>query len=84
MLKQMCWLSTDGANGTKILHLRTSAAEGWRPYTTFSQYSVPDYRVPHGSRGWATFQKLLKAGWTLIPSAEAAQTIPSLDAVNLR
>lgn len=24
-----------------------------------------------GSKGWATYQKLLKAGWTLVPSARA-------------
>ncbi|MBD0390676.1 MAG: hypothetical protein ICV54_30310, partial [Nostoc sp. C3-bin3] len=29
------------------------------------------YQIPNGSKGWATYQKLLKAGWTLVPSARA-------------
>lgn len=73
MAGQMCWLSTMGTNGIKILHLRTSAQEKWRPYTGFPQFAVPDYREPGGSKGWATYQKLIKAGWTLVPSAEGYQ-----------
>jgi hypothetical protein len=73
MLKQMCWLSNLGKDGEKILHLQTAAHESWRPYTAFPQYAVPDYREPGGSKGWATYQKLLKAGWTLVPSAQAQE-----------
>ncbi|MEM9924006.1 MAG: hypothetical protein ACFB2X_08340 [Rivularia sp. (in: cyanobacteria)] len=70
-MKRMCWLSKSGEDGEKILHLQTAPNEPWRPYTTFSQFAVPDYRIPGGSKGYATFQKLLKAGWTLVSSARA-------------
>lgn len=73
MSRQMCWLPNLGNDGEKILHLQTSPDEPWRPYTTFSQYAVPDYREPGGSKGWATYQKLLKAGWTLVPSARSQE-----------
>jgi len=76
MLKQMCWLPTLGSNGTKILHLRTAPHEQWRPYNSFPQYCVSDYRVPGGSKGWATSQKLMQEGWTLVPS-DQAQMAPS-------
>jgi hypothetical protein len=71
MQRQMCWLSKSGDDGEKILHLQTSPGQPWRPYTAFPQFSVPDYQIPGGSKGWATYQKLLKAGWSLIPSARA-------------
>lgn len=71
MLRQMCWLSKSGSEGEKILHLQTAPSEPWRPYTAFPQFAVPDYPIPGGSKGWATYQKLLKAGWNLIPSARA-------------
>ncbi len=69
MMRQMCWLSRFGQSEEKILHLRTASYEAWRPYTAFPQYAVSDYRIPGGSKGWATYQKLTKAGWVLIPSA---------------
>jgi hypothetical protein len=69
MQRQMCWLSSFGTNGQKILHLRTSPNERWQPYTVFSQYSVPDYVIPGGSKGWATYQKLMQLGWVLVPSS---------------
>jgi hypothetical protein len=76
MLRQMCWLSKSGDdNGEKILHLQTASHEPWRPYTAFPMLAVPDYKIPGGSKGWATYQKLLKAGWTLIPSARANEFI---------
>ncbi|MBD2690967.1 hypothetical protein [Anabaena catenula] len=71
MHRQMCWLSKSGSDGEKILHLQTSPGQPWRPYTAFGQFSVPDYQIPGGSKGWATYQKLLKAGWTLVHSARA-------------
>ncbi|MBW4670547.1 MAG: hypothetical protein KME60_24790 [Cyanomargarita calcarea GSE-NOS-MK-12-04C] len=70
-MRQMCWISSFGNSGEKILHLQTSPNDPWRPYTAFPQFAVPDYKIPGGSKGWATYQKLLKAGWTLIPSARA-------------
>ena len=74
MLRQMCWLTRFGTNEEKILHLRTSPQQPWRPYTAFPEYSVPDYRIFKGSKGWATYQKLLKAGWVLLPSATQRAT----------
>ncbi|MCL6436818.1 MAG: hypothetical protein K6T90_21930 [Leptolyngbyaceae cyanobacterium HOT.MB2.61] len=71
MQKEMCWLPRLGADGTKILHLRMASHEHWRPYTCFPQYAVPDYQVPKGSKGWATYQKLRLEGWILVPSAQA-------------
>ncbi|MBU7582969.1 MAG: hypothetical protein KAF91_08670 [Nostoc sp. TH1S01] len=70
MNRQMCWLSKSG-DSDKILYLQIEANKGWRPYTAYPQFAVPDYQIPGGSKGWATYQKLLKAGWTLVPSARA-------------
>lgn len=78
MAQRMCWLSKPGANSEKILHLQAAPHEPWRPYTVFPQYAVPDYPVPGGSKGWATYQKLMKAGWMLVPSARA-QEFASVD-----
>jgi hypothetical protein len=75
MLGQMCWLPTLGSDGDKILHLRTNPSQPWRPYTAYPQYVVPDYRIPGGSKGWATYQKLMRANWALIPSAQAIQEL---------
>jgi hypothetical protein len=68
MTGQLCWLSTTQADGEKILHLRPQSHGPWRPYTSCPGYSVPDYKISGGSKGWATYQRLLKAGWTLVPS----------------
>lgn len=73
MRGQMCWLSQPGTNGEKILHLQIALNQPWQPYTAFRRYAVPDYRIPGGSKGWATYQKLLQAGWTLVPSARAQE-----------
>lgn len=70
MDKQMCWLLDDNRQRI-ILHLRENIHHPWKPYNVYSQYSVPDYRIPGGSKGWATFQHLRKAGWNLIPTAQA-------------
>ncbi len=79
MHRQMCWLSKSGTDGEKILYLQVSPNEPWRPYTAFPQHSVPDYKELGGSKGWATFQKLFKAGWTLVPTARA-QEFAKIDA----
>lgn len=73
MSGQMCWLSKAGTESEKLLHLRLQPHQSWMPYTAFPNYSVPDYQIPGGSQGWATYQKLMKAGWTLIPTAQAYQ-----------
>ncbi|MEM1394771.1 MAG: hypothetical protein AAF757_12560 [Cyanobacteria bacterium P01_D01_bin.116] len=75
-MKRMCWLSKSGQNGEKILHLQTAPNEPWRPYTAFRQIAVPDYKIPGGSKGWATYQKLLKAGWTIVASTRANEFSP--------
>lgn len=64
---QMCWLSKFGGNGELILHLRLDPHQPWKPYTQFPHLTVPDYDVPGASKGFATSQKLLSAGWTLLP-----------------
>lgn len=73
MSKRMCWLSQSGGDKEKILHLQTAPNQPWKPYTAFPQYAVPDYRIPGGSKGWATYQKLFKAGWTLVSSSRAQE-----------
>jgi hypothetical protein len=71
MTGQMCWLSLEGDDHEKVLHLRRQPSHSWQPYQAFPQYAVPDYRVPGGSKGWATYQKLRQAGWTLVTTATA-------------
>jgi len=71
-VKQMQWRSALGG-GAKILHLRTSSYGPWLSYHAFPGLSVPDLQLgglEHGqvSKGWTTYQKLLKAGWELLPS----------------
>jgi hypothetical protein len=70
MLKQMCWLPMMGISGDKVLHLRTAPNQPWRPYTAFPEYAVSDYRIPGGSKGWATYQKLRSEGWNLALSTQ--------------
>lgn len=78
MLGQMCWLSQLGDDGEKILHLRLQPNQPWKPYKAYPQFAVPDYQIPGGSKGWATYQKLFKAGWKLIPVSEAHKTLASV------
>lgn len=75
MSGQMCWLSPKGTGGKKILHVRTHPYQPWRPYTACFQFAVPDYPVPGGSSGWATSQKLMQAGWTLVPSTQVQEAL---------
>ncbi|NJO79137.1 MAG: hypothetical protein HC827_11860 [Cyanobacteria bacterium RM1_2_2] len=77
MTGQMCWLASFSTNGEKILHLRLQPHEPWKPYTAFTNHKVPDYVIPKGSKGWATFQHLFRAGWEVIPS-DQARSIPTL------
>jgi hypothetical protein len=57
--------------GTKILHLRVRQSDPWQPYTRFPQLAVADHEIANGSKGFATFQRLLKAGWEVVPSPDA-------------
>ena len=77
MAGQMCWLPGLGHNGNLILHLREQAQGAWYPYTFYSKYAVPDYPIPGGSKGWATYQKLLRAGWKLLPTEPENQKFSS-------
>lgn len=79
MAGQMCWLAAFGGNGQKILHLREAPMKPWQPYTAFPQYSLPDYPVPGGSKGWHTYQKLRQAGWELVATAAAQNERVSFD-----
>lgn len=74
----MCWLCQSSGDGEKILYLRLSPYEAWQPYYSLPKISVPDYRdFPNGSKGWATCQKLLKAGWKLLPSYQTSELLAS-------
>ncbi|MBW4614090.1 MAG: hypothetical protein KME21_12600 [Desmonostoc vinosum HA7617-LM4] len=75
MHQKMCWLSKFGSDGEKVLHLQSAPGQPWRPYTSFPQFAVPDYPIPGGSKGWATYQKLLKAGWTLVHTSRANEFV---------
>ena len=79
MDKQMCWLIDKNNKTTMLLHLREYAYQPWKPYTSYSQYAVPDYKIPGGSKGWATYQHLRKAGWNLIPTAQANKFMVSVN-----
>lgn len=69
-MKEMCWLPYKGNQLKIVLHLREYPHQSWQIYTA-SPHAVPDYKVPKGSKGWATFQKLRKIGWTIISSQQA-------------
>jgi len=70
MRGQMCWLSQLGANGEKILHLQT-APINMTPYELLGNmlYQTPCTWV----LGLGNLPKLMKAGWTLVPSARAQE-----------
>ncbi|MBW4470579.1 MAG: hypothetical protein KME45_09260 [Stenomitos rutilans HA7619-LM2] len=70
MVGQMCWLSRFGG-GELILHLRLGLLQPWKPYTQFPHLAVPDYPIAGASKGFATSQKLLSTGWTLLSVTEA-------------
>lgn len=64
-MKEMCWLPCRGNQSNIVLHLREYPHQSWEIYSV-SLHVVPDHKVPGGSKGWATFQKLRQNGWTLI------------------
>jgi hypothetical protein len=70
---QMCWLRPFGATAHS-LHLRIDASKPWRSYHSFP-FAVPDYRIPGGSKGWATYHSLRQAGWALISTQEASRQL---------
>lgn len=75
MARQMCWLPLARHDGEKVLHLRIQPNQPWLPYTAMSQLAVPDYIIPGGSKGWATYQKLIQAGWTIVPISQVQESL---------
>ena len=73
MAGQLCWIPKYGSNGALSLHLRLEPHHPWKPHTAFPGLCVPDYPIPGGSRGWATSQKLLQAGWTIVSTEQASK-----------
>jgi hypothetical protein len=71
MAGQLCWIPKFGSNGTLALHLRLEPYHPWKLYTSFPHLCVADYLIPGGTKGWATCQRLLASGWTIVPTAQA-------------
>jgi hypothetical protein len=67
---QLCWIPSFTSKGKLILHLRLEPYHPWKPHTAFPNLCVPDYPIPGGSKGWATSQKLLQSGWTIVSTAQ--------------
>jgi hypothetical protein len=58
-----------------VLHLQVLPGQRWQPYTSYPHLKAEDHFLPKldgsgfeiaGSQGYATMQKLLKQGWTLV------------------
>jgi hypothetical protein len=74
--KEMAWLEPRSANteqqnlipGEKVLHLGIyeNGRRIWKPYWTFPQYAIIPEPMQDMSRGYATMQKLLVAGWQVV------------------
>jgi hypothetical protein len=77
MAGQICWLPKFGSNGKLALHLRLEPYHPWKPHTAFPHLCVADYPIPNGSKGWATCQKLLAAGWMVVPTERARESMPA-------
>jgi hypothetical protein len=75
MSGQMCWLASFSSGGKLRLHLRLEPHHPWKPHTAYPGLCVPDYPIPGGSKGWATSQKLLQAGWIIIPTNKAREVV---------
>ncbi|NER99621.1 MAG: hypothetical protein F6J86_38395 [Symploca sp. SIO1B1] len=61
MNRQMCWLIKDGSYARE-LYVRESSLSPWVHYSR-SPFKVPDQGK---SKGWSTFQSLLKQGWEVV------------------
>lgn len=70
MAGQLCWIPSFVSKGKLTLHLRLEPYHPWKPHTAFPYLCVPDYPIPGGSKGWATSQKLLQSGWTIVSTAQ--------------
>jgi hypothetical protein len=71
---QLCWISKFGSNGKLTLHLRLQPHHPWKPHTAFPHLCIPDYPMPGGAKGWATSQRLIQTGWTIIPTAQVKRS----------
>jgi hypothetical protein len=71
MTGQMRWLPTFTSDGELVLHLRMSSNQAWSLYTSFPEYTVPEHKIREGSKGYATFQSLLRAGWSTVASPKS-------------
>ena len=71
--REMAWLEVQGGD-QKILHLRADTGV-WVPYYRCPEYCRPDITLPGASKGYVTMQALLKAGWTLVSSEQAAKVL---------
>jgi hypothetical protein len=80
-VKEMCWLSSNLNDRTKILHVRNNKQDPWRPYHSVPGCNIRDYQIPGGSKGWAAMQYLMKNGWVLLPSPKDNEglSIPTHD-----
>jgi hypothetical protein len=74
MSGQLCWLSNFSDRGQLSLYLRLEPHHPWKPHTHYPGLCVPDYPMPGGTKGWATSQKLLQAGWEIVPTREARRS----------
>lgn len=73
---QMAWIASFGSQ-EKVLHLRTKPTDPWTRYNQHPN-GIADYKVPGGSKGWATYQHLMKAGWQLVSTADALKALQSV------
>lgn len=67
----MAWIHRNGLTQLYINLFTNGKWSGWKPYTSFPQLAKPDYAIPGGSKGYQTYQILLKAGFTLISTEKA-------------
>jgi hypothetical protein len=74
MAGQLCWLPKLGSNEQLFLHLRLESHHPWKLHTAYPGVCVSDYPISSGSKGWATCQKLLKEGWTLLSTQQARRS----------
>ncbi|WP_309739370.1 hypothetical protein [Chamaesiphon sp. OTE_20_metabat_361] len=70
MAGQLCWIPSFASKGKLTLYLRLEPYHPWKPHTAFPSLYVRDYPIPGGSKGWATSQRLLQSGWTIVPTAQ--------------